>query len=69
VQFFGSERDLLVRMPDQDDRDQANLGDRDLPGAAGAGAGVVLMQSNYVGPAVGEELRDDAGLALIAAMA
>jgi preprotein translocase subunit SecF len=68
VQFFGSERDLLVRMPDQDDRDQANLGDEIFRALQALDPGVVLMQSNYVGPAVGEELRDDAGIALIAAM-
>jgi preprotein translocase subunit SecF len=68
VQFFGSDRDLLVRMPDQDDRDQANLGDEIFRALQVLEPNVVLMQSNYVGPAVGEELRDDAGLALIAAM-
>lgn len=68
VQFFGSDRDILVRMPDQDDREQANLGDEIFAALQALEPNVVLMQSNYVGPAVGEELRDDAGIALIAAM-
>jgi preprotein translocase subunit SecF len=68
VQFFGSDRDLLVRMPDQDDREQANMGDEIFQSLQVLEPRVVLMQSNYVGPAVGEELRDDAGIALIAAM-
>jgi preprotein translocase subunit SecF len=68
VQFFGSDRDLLVRMPSQQDRDQASMGDDILRSLQSLEPGVVLKQSNYVGPAVGEELRDDAGLALLAAM-
>ncbi|MEQ8483321.1 MAG: protein translocase subunit SecF [Pseudomonadales bacterium] len=68
VQFFGSDRDLLVRMPSQQDRDQAGMGDAIFSSLQSLEPGVVLKQSNYVGPAVGEELRDDAGLALLAAM-
>lgn len=69
VQHFGSERDVLVRMPPQLDREQAQMGDQMLATLRGFDPGVRMMQSNYVGPAVGEELRDDAGLALIAALA
>lgn len=68
VQYFGSEQDLLVRMPPQADTNQADLGDRVLESLRTFSPGVDLLQSNYVGPAVGEELRDDAGLALIAAL-
>jgi preprotein translocase subunit SecF len=69
VQHFGSERDVLVRMPPQAGREQAEMGDQILQVLRGLEPGVRLMQSNYVGPAVGQELRDDAGLALIAALA
>jgi preprotein translocase subunit SecF len=69
VQHFGSERDVLVRMPPQAGREQAEMGDQILAVLRGQDSGVRLMQSNYVGPAVGQELRDDAGLALIAALA
>ena len=68
VQYFGSERDLLVRMPPQQDTAQAEMGDEILDALGTLDPGVELLQSNYVGPAVGEELRDDAGLALIAAL-
>ncbi len=67
VQFFGSERDLLVRMPPQQVEDQAAMGDRILASLKSFEPGVQMLQSNFVGPAVGEELRDDAGLALLAA--
>ncbi|MFU8814668.1 MAG: protein translocase subunit SecF [Pseudomonadales bacterium] len=68
VQYFGSDRDLAVRMPPQLDREQAAMGDAILVALRSFDPDVRLMQSNYVGPAVGEELRDDAGLALIAAL-
>ena len=69
VQHFGSERDLLVRMPPQEDTDQARMGDEILQVLRENFGDVELKQSNYVGPVVGEELRDDAGLALVAALA
>ena len=69
VQHFGSERDLLVRMPPQEDTDQARMGDAILQVLRENFGDVELKQSNYVGPVVGEELRDDAGLALVAALA
>ena len=68
VQYFGSDRDLLVRMPPQGGAEQADMGDQILAALKALEPGVVMLQSNYVGPVVGEELRDDAGLALIAAL-
>ncbi len=68
VQFFGSERDLLVRMPPQASTEQAEMGDQILSALEDFAPGATMLQSNYVGPAVGEELRDDAGLALLAAL-
>ena len=68
VQYFGSERDLLVRMPPQQNTEQADMGDQIIASLEALEPGVEMLQSNYVGPAVGEELRDDAGLALIAAL-
>ena len=68
VQYFGTERDLLIRMPPQVDVAQANLGDQILEVLRGAYPGVVMRQSNYVGPAVGEELTEDGGLAMLAAL-
>jgi preprotein translocase subunit SecF len=68
VQYFGTERDLLIRMPPQADVAQANLGDEILAVLGSAYPGVVMRQSNYVGPAVGEELTEDGGLAMLAAL-
>ena len=69
VQAFGSERDVLVRMPPQAEGDQARLGDNIQAALAEAFGDVALQQSSFVGPVVGAELRDDAGIALLASFA
>jgi len=69
VQYFGTEQDLLIRMPPQSSKDQANMGDQVLATLATVFPGVEMRQSNFVGPAVGEELTEDAGLALLASLA
>ncbi len=68
VQYFGTEQDLLIRMPPQASIDQANLGDNIVTTLRELFPAVELRQSNFVGPAVGEELTEDAGLALLAAL-
>ena len=68
VQYFGTERDLLIRMPPQLTVDQAAMGDGIIETLRETYPGVEMRQSNFVGPAVGEELTEDAGLALLAAL-
>ena len=68
VQFFGTDRDLLIRMPPQSAIDQALLGDRILSTLKDRYPEVEMRQSNYVGPAVGDELLEDAGLAVLSAL-
>ena len=72
VQYFGSDRDILVRMPPQknlSDKENVRLGDslfetlRELGGAQ-----LQLRRSEFVGPAVGEELTNQGGLGLLAAL-
>lgn len=67
VQYFGTNRDILIRMPPQGTADQATLGDR-IFAALDNQFDVTLRQSNFVGPAVGEELTEDGGLALLTAL-
>lgn len=77
VQTFGSTTELLIRMPAQDGIDQEKMGDRILSelrgeysGSAGdLGPGVVMRQSNFVGPAVGQELTESGGIAMLVALA
>jgi preprotein translocase subunit SecF len=68
VQSFGSERDVLVRMPPQSTGDEARLGDAIHSTLENTFGDVTLKQSNFVGPVVGAELRDDAGLAILASL-
>ncbi len=68
VQQFGTDRELRVKMPIQPDVEQAKMGDRILEVVRAEYPDAQMLQSNFVGPAVGEELRDDGGLALLAAL-
>ncbi len=79
VQTFGASTELLIRMPPQelfevsDDvleaaQAQAKLGNDIFLALQDKYPGVELRQSNYVGPAVGEELAEDGGLALLTAL-
>ena len=68
VQHFGTDRDLLIRMPPQGGEDQATMGDRIFESILEHHPKADRRQSNFVGPAVGEELAESAGLALLAAL-
>ena len=72
VQYFGSDKDILIRIPPQknlDDRENALLGDKITIALKAAGAGVELRRSEFVGPAVGDELTNQGGLGLLTALA
>jgi len=67
VQSFGATTDVLVRMPGDDPL----LGQRvaEALQQADAGASVAVKRVEFVGPAVGEELRDQGGLGMLLALA
>ena len=72
VQNFGSETDILIRVPPNKGAsgtsNQSTLGDQ-ISAELGAKIGKVeLRRSEFVGPAVGDELTEDGGLALLAAL-
>jgi preprotein translocase subunit SecF len=69
VQHFGSERDVLIRVPPQKGESEALLADHVKSALADKYPGVDLRRSEFVGPAVGAELRESGGLAMIAALA
>jgi len=68
VQSFGSNRDILIRMPPQDAIEQSTLGDRIYQTLQDEYPGIELRESSFVGPAVGDELAEDGGLALLTAL-
>lgn len=67
VQHFGSEEDVLVRMQEAY---RADLGDEVLSTLrANTDEDIQLRRSEFVGSQVGEELRDDGGIAMLLALA
>ena len=68
VQYFGSNRDLLIRVPPTIGQDGAQLSDQIYSSISERFPGASLRQASFVGPAVGDELAEDGGLALLAAL-
>ncbi len=72
VQFFGSDRDILVRIPPQKnltEKENARLGDRLIETLRqDTGNSVTLRRSEFVGPAVGQELTNEGGIGLLTAL-
>ena len=68
VQNYGSETELLVRMPPVTGVDQSDLGTEVASALARAFPGVDLRRSEFVGPSVGEELTEKGGMALLVAL-
>lgn len=68
VQHFGTSKDVLVRLaPRESDSAQA-LGDKIIDALKSGDTEVTLRRQEFVGPQVGDELRDDGGLAMILAL-
>ena len=63
---FGSDEDVLVRMPADETDD---LGDRVVEALLAGNADLSVTRIEYVGPQVGEELREQGGLGLLIALA
>ena len=64
VQHFGSDRDVLVRLPASEDSGTAEVSGRVLELLPGA----EMRRIEFVGPQVGEELTEDGMLALLYAL-
>lgn len=71
VVHFGSETDVLVRLQRNSEGEaDANLGDNVMSALRReAGGDIELRRIEFVGPQVGEELRDDGGLGMMFALA
>ena len=68
VQNFGSSKDVLVRLAPREHTTSQSLGDKILTALKIDDADVVMRRQEFVGPQVGDELRDDGGLAMIIAL-
>ena len=68
VQTFGTETDILIRVPPRAGDDQSKIGDEIMASLERAYEGVDLRRSEVVGPAVGEELTQQGGIAMLVAL-
>ena len=66
VMHFGSETDVLIRLQGQPEQ---SLSDRVYSVLQEGGEQVELRRVDFVGPQIGEELRDDGGLGMLTALA
>lgn len=70
VQHFGTERDVLVRVAPREGVDRAGLSATiEVLLEAAHGNQLDMRRVEFVGPQVGEELREDGGLAMLIALA
>ena len=67
VQHFGTAKDVLIRLPSDDSVNAAELSNQVLSALQSTG-GLSMRRVEFVGPQVGEELRDDGGLAVLYAL-
>jgi preprotein translocase subunit SecF len=69
VQHFGTTKDILVRIPQREDGFSASIGDEILSILESTSENPVSMRRiETVGPQIGDELRDQGGLALLTAL-
>lgn len=68
VQHFGKPTEVLVRIQPEEGEDSAKLGDRVFEAMQAAEPDLEKKRIEYVGPQVGEELRDQSGSAMIFAL-
>jgi preprotein translocase subunit SecF len=67
VQYFGTSKDVLIRLPANPEQNSAELCDLVLAALQTTGD-PTMRRVEFVGPQVGEELRDDGGLAVLYAL-
>ena len=67
VQHFGTAKDVLIRLPSTDNANASELSNQVLAALEVTGE-PTMRRIEFVGPQVGEELRDDGGLAVLYAL-
>jgi len=69
VQNFGSSKDIIVRIAPRENINKATIGDNILSVLKTTSEKEVSMRRlEFVGPQIGDELRDDGGIALLVAL-
>jgi len=68
IQYFGSAKEILIRIPPQQGLNSADISSRILDLISADNTSGVMRRVEFVGPQVGEELREDGGLAMLYAL-
>ncbi len=68
VQYFGSARDVLIRVAPREGFNTADISGAILDLLRAGGRSLEMRRVEFVGPQVGEELTEDGGLAMIYAL-
>jgi preprotein translocase subunit SecF len=70
VQSFGSDKDILIRLaPNKEGTNKDNVSQEVLKVLQQHTAGVEMRRVEFVGPQIGDELRDQGGIAMLLALA
>ncbi|NKB38952.1 MAG: protein translocase subunit SecF [Gammaproteobacteria bacterium] len=69
VQYFGSAKDILIRVAPREGKNSATISTELMKVLSDIGSNAELRRQEFVGPQVGEELTEDGGLAMLAALA
>lgn len=69
VQHFGTAKDVLIRLTPQEGEDKAKIGDKVFKVLKATDPKVELRRVEFVGPQIGDELRDQGGTAMLLALA
>lgn len=68
VQYFGSANDVLIRIPPKEGLNSADISSKIIDVLSGTGQNIEMRRIEFVGPQVGDELKNDGGLAMLAAL-
>jgi len=69
VQHFGTAKDVLIRLTPKEGEDKAKVGDKVFEILKASNPDVKLRRVEFVGPQIGDELRDQGGTAMLLALA
>ncbi len=68
IQYFGSAKEILIRVPPQQGLNSADVSSKLLDLLSSNNFSAEMRRVEFVGPQVGEELREDGGLAMLYAL-
>ena len=68
IQYFGSAKEILIRIPPKQGLNSADISSRILELISADNSNAKMRRVEFVGPQVGEELREDGGLAMLYAL-